>query len=131
MWDNMEAKVSGLATRMNEIKELLPMKGSLNSNSKYAMFIATTVEGAHRVPLGGPNLKDIIVTLMPRLVDINPTPPSLIWDYKGIGSQSSVEDVDTTVLHQPNTSPLKEAMELPLVEEVTREEIDVIATHIV
>jgi hypothetical protein len=95
------------------------------------MFIATTVEGAHRVPLGGQNLKDIAVTLMPRPVDINPTPPSLIWDYKGIGSQSGVEDVDTTVLHQPNTSPLKEAMELSLVEEAIRGEIDVIATHIV
>jgi hypothetical protein len=80
------------------------------------MFITITMEGAHKVPLGGPNMKDIVVTLVLGLVDINPIPPSLIWDYKGIGSQLGVEDVDTITLHQPNTSPLKEAMELPLVE---------------
>ncbi len=32
MWDIMEAKVSGLVTSMNEIKELLLMKGGLGSN---------------------------------------------------------------------------------------------------
>jgi hypothetical protein len=32
MWDTMEAKVSGLATSMNEIKELLFMKGGLRFN---------------------------------------------------------------------------------------------------
>ncbi len=120
MWDNMEAKVSRLATIMNEIKELLFMNGDLVFNLGSIVFIAIIVEGAHKVPLGGPNLKDIAGTLMPRLVDTNPTPPCLIWDYKGIGSQLSVEDVDTTMLHQPNTSPLKEAMELPLLEEATR-----------
>jgi hypothetical protein len=121
MWDNMEAKVSRLATSMNEIKELLFMKGSLGSNSRFTVFTTTIVEGAHKMPLGGPNLKDIVVTLIPRLVDTNPTPPSLIWDYKGIGSQSNVEDVDTIMLHQPNTSPLKEAMELPFFKEAIGE----------
>ncbi len=126
----METKVSRLATSMNEIKELLFMKGSLGSNSRSTMFIATIIEGAHRVPLGGPNMKNIVATVMSKLVDINPTPPSLIWDYKGIGSQLGVEDVDTTTLHQPNTSPLKEAMELALLEKTTKGDIDVIATHI-
>jgi hypothetical protein len=42
-----------------------------------------------------------------------------------------VEDVDTNALHQPNTSPLKEVMELPLVEEAIGGKIDVTATHIV
>jgi hypothetical protein len=86
MWDSMEKKVSRLATSMNEIKELLLMKGNLGYNSRFVLFIGTIVEGAHRVPLGGPNLKDITITLVPGMVDINPTPPSLIWDYKGIGS---------------------------------------------
>ncbi len=86
MWDNMEAKVSGLVTSMDEIKELLLMKGDLGSNQGSTMFTTTIVEGAHRVPLGGPNMKNIAVTLVPRLVDINPTPLSLIWDYKGISS---------------------------------------------
>jgi hypothetical protein len=86
MWDNMEAKVSGLATSMNEIKELLFMKGNLGYNLRSVVFNATIVEGAHRVPLGGPNFKDIVITSVSGTVDINPTPPSPIWDYKGIGS---------------------------------------------
>ncbi len=86
MWDNMEAKVSGLVTSMNEIKELLFMKGNLGYNLGIVVFNATIVEGAHRVPLGGPNLKDIAITLVSGTVDINPIPSSLIWDYKGIGS---------------------------------------------
>jgi hypothetical protein len=50
-------------------------------------------------------------------------------DYKSIGSQLGVEDLDTTMLDQPNTSPLKEAMELPLLKEVTGGDINMIATH--
>ncbi len=126
----MEAKVSRLETSMNEIKELLFMNGGFGSNSRSTVFIAITIKGAHRVPLGGgPNMKDIVLTIVPGLVDINPTPPSLIWDYKCISSQSNVEDVDTTMLHQPNTSPLKEAMQLPFLEEAIRGDINVITTH--
>jgi hypothetical protein len=103
MWDNMEAKVSKLATSMNEMKELLFMNIGLGSNSRSVMFTATIVEGAHRVPLGGPNIKDIVVTLVLGLVDINPIPPTLMWDYKSIGSKLSVKDLDTTMLDQLNT----------------------------
>jgi hypothetical protein len=78
MWDKMEAKVLGLVTRMNEMKELLFMNIGLGSNLGFVMFITTTVEGAHRVLIGGPNFKDMDVTLMPWLIDINPIPPTLM-----------------------------------------------------
>ncbi len=38
--------------------------------------------------------------------------------------------MDTIVFHQPNTSPLKEAMELPLMEETIGGEFDVTTAHI-
>jgi hypothetical protein len=48
MWDNMEAKVNGLAMTMNKIKELfLTTKGGIGPSARNQMIIATTMEGAN------------------------------------------------------------------------------------
>jgi hypothetical protein len=56
----MEAKVKGLITSMNEIKELLLMtKGGLGGSLVSRMFIANTIERSQMVPNWTNSLKEI------------------------------------------------------------------------
>jgi len=74
MWNNMEAKVNGLATSMNEITKLFLMnRGGIRPNGNSNMFTTTIVEGANMVQDVSNSLKDITLTLVLRLAEITPT----------------------------------------------------------
>jgi hypothetical protein len=94
MWDNMEVKVTGLPTSMNEVKELLLMtKGGFGARSSSTMVTVSIVEGS-QMGLEGTNcLKDITLTLVPRLANIKPNPQALMLQYKVNFSQSSEDNI--------------------------------------
>jgi hypothetical protein len=118
MWDNMETKITRLATSMNEIKELFLMtKGGFGASSSSKMFTASTVEGSQMGPDGTNYLKDITLTLVLGLANIKPTPQALMLQYNGHVSQFTKDDIieiDTLEGQIGSMLPkLVESMDLP------------------
>jgi len=126
MWDNLEAKVTRLAVSMNKIKELLLMtKASFGVTSSSKMFATSIMERSQMGPDGTTCLKDIALTLVPRLANIKPTSQALMLQYNGHVSQSSEDDItkiDTLERQIGNLLPkLVESMDLPPSKEIIGE----------
>ncbi len=84
MWNSMEAKVNGLVASTNEITKLFLMnRGGIGPSGSNNMFITTVVEGANMVRDASNSLKDIALTLVPKLANITPTLLTLMIKYKG------------------------------------------------
>jgi hypothetical protein len=105
------------------------------------MFIVTIVKSSHTLPTSEINsFKDMALTLVPTLANINPTPSSLMIQYKGCREYSCVEDGTNNVTFEHVTSTfqdelnpylkLVEIMKLPPSHETVQVELGVIAMEI-
>jgi len=113
MWESVKAKVTSLATSIIEIKEILLMNmGGIGLGSRSKMFTATIVESSHTLSTSGTNsLKDMALTLMPRLVaNMSPTHSSLMILYKGCCEYSCVEDRTNTITFEHPTNAFQDEL---------------------
>jgi hypothetical protein len=58
-------------------------RGGIGPSGSNNMFITTVVEGANMVRDASNSLKDIALTLVPKLANITPTLLTLMIKYKG------------------------------------------------